>query len=624
MELLEERIILDLKSRFFDLISTDDHQLKYESILEEMLMTIKQLMQAEKVTLYHFDERIQQLVVEASTNLEVKQSLVAVNFSNQDHRELGTCQKVYRKPFYCQAFEQYDLLIPVRNNGSIQSYLALKEEGQFFSKLTEKVLEKLSAECGLFLQKAQKLAKLLVEEKRYKQLFRVTEKVHSTMNMKSVLGEIIDTLQEVYPTFTYLLFLSQDYNDYEGLPIKEFNYTSENQIIMQSYVTGTIEVEVSVTECKANLYAPLKGKQGVYGVLQVTSPNALVFPKNEVEFITVLANIAGGAIENAQLYEQSKRLIADLQLINETSHHLNSNLRLSETMVYMSEQIVKSLSAEEVGFIQCAPDTPQNYVQQGSTDFFFTDEAKTYIDFFKEKIFKENDSLFIGDLKLPGDTNADSSFKSAMAVPMSQSNGLNGFVLVLHHEPYAFSFDTFKLFLSLIHHSTLAFTNTLLREKLEKLVVTDHLTKLYSRKYLDEQIQQSMQFDEGATFILMDIDNFKLVNDTYGHQIGDQVIIQVSNVIKENIRGTDIGARWGGEELAVYLPRVSIDTGVMIAERLVQKVRETTDPAVTISCGVTCWKTEDNDTYQNLFKRADNALYQAKKTGKNKVVTQLC
>ncbi|KAA9027473.1 sensor domain-containing diguanylate cyclase [Niallia endozanthoxylica] len=624
MELLEERIILNLKSRFFDMISTDDHQLKYESILEEMIMMIKQLMQAEEVTLYHFDERIQQLVVEASTNSDVKQNLVAVNFSNQDHRELGTCQKVYRKPFYCQAFEQYDLLIPVRNNGSIQSYLALKEEGQFFSKLTEKVLEKLSVEGGLFLQKAQKLAKLLVEEKRYKQLFRVTEKVHSTMNMKSVLGEIIDTLQEVYPTFTYILFLSQDYNDYEGLPIKEFNYTSENQTIMQSYVTGTIQVEVSATECKANLYAPLKGKQGVYGVLQVTSSNALVFPKNEVEFITVLANIAGGAIENAQLYEQSKRLIADLQLINETSHHLNSNLRLSETMIYMSEQIVKSLAAKEVGFIQFASDTSQNYVQQGSTDFFFTDEAKTYIDFFKERILKENDSLFIGDLKLPEDTNADSSFKSAMAVPMSQSNVLSGFVLVLHHEPYAFSFDTFKLFLSLIHHSTLAFTNTLLREKLEKLVVTDHLTKLYSRKYLDEQIQQSMQFDEGATFILIDIDNFKLVNDTYGHQIGDEVIIQVANVIKENIRGTDIGARWGGEELAIYLPRVPIDTGVIIAERLVQKVRESTNPTVTISCGVTCWKTEDNDTYQNLFKRADNALYQAKKTGKNKVVTQLC
>jgi len=622
MELLEERIILNLKSRFFDLISTENHQLKYESILEEMLVIIKELMQAEEVTLYHFDENLQQLVVESSTNSDVKRNLAAVNFSFKDHQELEICHKVYRRPFHILAFEQYDLLIPIRNKDSIQSYLVLKEKGQLFSKLTEKVLEKLSIECGLFLQKAQKLTKLLVEEKRYKQLFRVTEKVHSTMNMRSVLGEIIDSLHEVYPSFAYLLFLSQDHKGFEGLPIKEFNYTSKNQAIMESYVTGTIQFEVSVTERKANLYAPLKGKQGVYGVLQVTSPNALVFPKNEVEFITLLANTAGGAIENAQLYEQSKRLIEDLQLINETSHHLNSTLRLTETMAYMSDQIVKSLAAEEVGFIQFTLSDSSYDVQQGSTSFFLTDEAKPYIDYFKEKILLENDSIFIGDLKLPADTNNPSLFKSAMAVPMNQSNVINGFVLVLHHQSYAFSFDTFKLFLSLVHHSTLAFTNTLLREKLEKLVVTDHLTKLYSRKYLDEQIQQSMQVDEGATFILIDIDNFKVVNDTYGHQIGDEVIIQVANVIHDNIRGTDIGARWGGEELAIYLPRVSIDTGVMIAERLVQRVSEATNPTVTISCGVTCWKREDQDNYQNLFKRADHALYQAKKTGKNKVVTR--
>lgn len=618
MELLGERIILNLKSRFFDIISTEYHQLQYDAILEDMLVTIKQLMHAEEVTLYHYDERNQQLVVEASTNSEVKRNFVAIHFSYEDHQEM----RLYRRPFQFHAFNHYDLLIPLRNNERIQSYLVLKKEGQLFSQLTEQVLEKLSVECGLFLQKAQKLTKLFVEEKRYKQLFRVTEKVHSTMNMKSVLGEIIDSLQAVYPTFTYFLFLSQDHKGYEGLPIKEFNYTSKNKEIMQSYVTGTIQFEVSITERKSILYAPLKGKQGVYGVLQVTSPNTLVFPKNEVEFITVLANTAGGAIENAQLYEQSKRLIADLQLINETSHHLNSNLRLTETMFYMSKQIVKSLAAEEVGFIQFSSAETQNDVQQGSTSFFFTDEAKPYIKYVKERLLKEKESLFIGDLKLSSETTQLSTYKSAMAVPMSQSNVLNGFVLVLHHDPYAFSFDTYKLFLSLIHHSTLAFTNTLLREKLEKLVVTDHLTKLYSRMYLDEQIQKSMQLDEGATFILIDIDNFKVINDTYGHQIGDEVIIQVSKIIHSNIRGTDIGARWGGEELAIYLPKVQIETGVKIAERLVQRVRESTNPTVTISCGVTCWKSEVQDNYQDLFKRADNALYLAKKTGKNKVVRQ--
>ena len=108
---------------------------------------------------------------------------------------------------------------------------------------------------------------------------------------------------------------------------------------MQSYVTGTTIFDYFTTETESALYAPLKGKQGVYGVLQVISPNTYVFPWHEVEFITLLGNTAGSAVENAQLYQQSKQLISDLQLINETSHRLNSNLRLSEMMDYMQMQI---------------------------------------------------------------------------------------------------------------------------------------------------------------------------------------------------------------------------------------------------------------------------------------------
>lgn len=209
-----------------------------------------------------------------------------------------------------------------------------------------------------------------------------------------------------------------------------------------------------------------------------------------------------------------------------------------------------------------------------------------------------------------------------MAVPMVQSEKLKGFTLVMHREPYHFTFETFKLLQSLIHHSTLALTNSMLREELERMVVTDHLTKLYSRNYLDERIHLSMAEDEMGTFILIDIDNFKLINDTYGHQVGDEVLVQVANLILGNIRDTDIGARWGGEELAIYLPQISIETGALIAERLVKKVSENTNPPITISCGVSYWTSESGDTLKSLFKRADKALYIAKGTGKNKVVIQ--
>jgi two-component system cell cycle response regulator len=289
-------------------------------------------------------------------------------------------------------------------------------------------------------------------------------------------------------------------------------------------------------------------------------------------------------------------------------------------MTYMSERIISSINAQEVGFFLFTNEQTEVKILPGSTPYFYTQQAKIYIDYLKGKIELEKNPLFIGDCNLHNIKNP--RFHSILAIPMIQSEKLQGFSIVMHPKPFFFSFDTFKLLQSLIHHSSLALTNSMLREELEQMIITDHLTKLHSRKFLDEKIQRSMKESEEGTFILLDIDNFKEINDTYGHQVGDKVLVQVANLIKRNIREEDIGARWGGEELALYLPGVPLDKGVVVAERLVKKVSETSDPHITVSCGVSYWNKERIDAYNFLFKRADEALYIAKESGKNKVVIQ--
>jgi diguanylate cyclase (GGDEF)-like protein len=459
---------------------------------------------------------------------------------------------------------------------------------------------------------------LILEENKYKKLFQITEKLHSSLDVNTLLGELFVILQEVYPDFSYYLLLSQDTHSHNDLPIIDLDYDSENITAINAYVSGEIQFENSIVDNHAILYAPLKGGQGVYGVLQIIAPNTPQFPDYESEFITLLARCAGRALENAQLYQQSRRAISDLQLINETSRRLNSNLRLTEIMTFMSEQIKTSFDAEEVGFFLFSHDHVKVKVLSGSTPYFFTKQARIYIDYIKDKIQNGSGPLFIGDINLPNIT----SFHSIIAVPMIQSQKLKGFSIIMHQRPYFFSFETFKLLQSLLHHSSLALTNSLLREELETLVITDHLTKLHSRKFLDEKIQRSMKMDEEGTFILIDIDNFKEINDTFGHQIGDELLIQLADLIKRNIHGREIGARWGGEELAIYLPMVPLNTGTALAERLVEKVSESTNPHITVSCGVSYWHKEQLDSYQNLFKRADEALYIAKETGKNRVIIQ--
>ncbi|MBT2683997.1 sensor domain-containing diguanylate cyclase [Bacillus sp. ISL-37] len=617
-ELIEREIILELKSRFFDLISTGGLSFSFSEVLSQMMAILKELLKVDEIDFYGCQEWKQGMLLEATTRLATNDEVIGT-FPDCLVSELA--EKPYSFIKYPVSMPQYELLLVLAANEKPKGLFGFQFTSGSLTRLSDRFFNKLSFECNVFIEKARSLADTMEEEKRYKQLFRVTKKFHSTMDMDAVLGEIISTLREVYPSFTYYLLLSHDHKGYGGLPVKDLEYDSDNLTAMQSYVSGQIQFEDSVIEKNSIMYAPLKGKQGVYGVLQVIAPNSLVFPQNEVEFIKLLANTAGSALENAKLYEQSRKLIADLQLINETSHQLNTSLRLTDTMKFICGQIIKSFNAQEVGFIMLDEDRDDYSVLKGSTSFFFSKDASSYILRIAKRIKQEMEPLFIGDISSDRE-DASLHFHSIMGVPMIQSGELKGFALVMHEEPYHFAFDTFKLLQSLIHHSTLAFTNSMLREELEKMVVTDHLTKLYSRGYLDDKMNLSMLEDQQGTFILIDIDNFKSVNDQYGHQVGDEVLIQLARQIAKNIRGTDIGARWGGEELAIYLPGAPLDTGVMIANRLVAKVEKHTNPNVTVSCGVSTWIRGQEDTTKTVFKRADQALYIAKDSGKNKVVVQ--
>ncbi|OLO40476.1 GGDEF domain-containing protein [Alkalihalophilus pseudofirmus] len=462
----------------------------------------------------------------------------------------------------------------------------------------------------------------IIEQKRKSLLLQVTKKFHSSMDVGEVLGEMINAMEEMYPSFTVKLLLSRDWKVNEDLPVQQFYYGMDSSGVAESaFLTGKIEIEDRGKDQSSRLYAPLRGKQGIYGVMEIETTNTLTFPKHEIEFIETLADIGGNALENAELYQQSQNLINDLQLINQTSHQLNSNLKLSDTIRFMTDQILRSFSANEVGYIMFASNG-ELHVLEGSTGFYFTEKAQIQLATLSKKIKKEKESLFVGDAKADGIYDID-PYQSLLAVPMVQSGELKGMVVVLHKHPYHFTFENFKLLQSLIHHSTLAFTNSILHEELERLVITDHLTRLFSRNYLDQKIQESMFIDAYGSFILIDIDNFKMINDTYGHQVGDDIIIQVANVIKKSIRDNDIAARWGGEELAIYLPKVDMKTGKKIAERIVKSVAFETSPRVTISCGISYWdKNADQKSLKLLFNIADECLYLAKKSGKNQMIDQ--
>ncbi len=168
---------------------------------------------------------------------------------------------------------------------------------------------------------------------------------------------------------------------------------------------------------------------------------------------------------------------------------------------------------------------------------------------------------------------------------------------------------------------------------LERLATLDPLTEIYNRRHFYDLalkgIQRSLRYKHSMSVLMIDIDNFKLVNDKYGHPVGDKVIRAVANLIHEILRNMDIVGRFGGEEFAVILPETLSPGGVLVAERIRLKVAnlqfqsESGEFSITISIGVSCsdgLSGNPTEILDQLIKVADDALYEAKSKGRNKTI----
>ena len=159
---------------------------------------------------------------------------------------------------------------------------------------------------------------------------------------------------------------------------------------------------------------------------------------------------------------------------------------------------------------------------------------------------------------------------------------------------------------------------------LEYLATTDRLTGLNNRLKteddVNEEVERAKRYNRGLSIILLDVDDFKKVNDEYGHHIGDVVLGEFASVVQDAIRKVDAVGRWGGEEFLVILPETNLKEAEAVAEHIRRKVEDYTFTVArhkTSSFGVSEYIQGDNS--QSLINRADKALYKSKELGKNQV-----
>jgi diguanylate cyclase (GGDEF)-like protein len=470
---------------------------------------------------------------------------------------------------------------------------------------------------GLLMER--KLSKK--EEARRNILFDVMRRLNDHIDVENVLAEVLDSLEQLYPICKADLFLSQDYSSPNEKVKPLAFHLSDMDLCKAAFLDGRMREELS--DGRHRLALPLSGKQGVYGVLRLDMPESQ-FDEADTSFLTMLAGAAGAAFEKAKLHEQANVLVGELRLINELTQRLNSSLKLSETMQFASAELLGIFKSDFCCILQYDIVSQQFIVMSANVaEMIGETYSKSYG--FCGVMWSTKEPIILSDYcsatpvtsKLMDVTTS----RSLLASPLLLNGQVIGAVMITKREANHFSYDNYKLLQVLSAHLGLAISNATLHAEVRRMVITDNLTGLFARHYLNERIGRKQMRDSSGSLILVDIDHFKKINDTFGHQVGDDILIQVSDIVKSSIRDSDIAARWGGEELAIYLPLIDLEQTERVAERIRQRVEAETSPQVTVSCGISEWSiTDDKISVETLFYKADMALYEAKHHGRNCIV----
>ncbi|MDO8140072.1 MAG: sensor domain-containing diguanylate cyclase [Candidatus Brocadiales bacterium] len=221
------------------------------------------------------------------------------------------------------------------------------------------------------------------------------------------------------------------------------------------------------------------------------------------------------------------------------------------------------------------------------------------------------------------------SIQSAITLPLVANSEDFGYASMVSHEPDAFDADAIQQFFPVCYSLAIALRNARLFQSTKELSITDSLTRIYNRHYFDDAVEKEFlrahRYKHPLSIALIDIDNFKAINDTYGHPEGDKVLRHFANRVTETIRNTDILARYGGEEFSIIMPLTDIEEGIIVMERLRVIIAGSLFPItrhdiqLTVSIGLSSLFGHHITAAKKLIREADSAMYLAKKTGKNRV-----
>jgi diguanylate cyclase (GGDEF)-like protein len=242
---------------------------------------------------------------------------------------------------------------------------------------------------------------------------------------------------------------------------------------------------------------------------------------------------------------------------------------------------------------------------------------------FSSWVAKQKKPILLHDLH-PANQPGRPEIGSFLSVPMVVQGELIGVLNLSHSANSAFSEDHLRLLTLVAAQAAAILQRVLMYEEMARLAITDELTGLYNRRHFQDrllsEIKRGQRYGQCFSILFLDIDHFKMINDTWGHALGDRILAELGKLLARWARGSDLIARYGGEEFVALLPMTDSQQALQAADRLRNLIQEHSFPRrkrLTVSLGIASFP-EGGESSEDLLRKADEALYMAKRLGRNR------
>ncbi|MGA2021623.1 MAG: sensor domain-containing diguanylate cyclase [Candidatus Sulfotelmatobacter sp.] len=384
----------------------------------------------------------------------------------------------------------------------------------------------------------------------------------------------------------------------------------------------------SAKSTRSELAVPLMVNGEVVGVLDCQSDRVDHFDSETIDLLTLFSTQASIALQNARLYSLEQQRARQLQAINAIAQQTTAVLDLEDLLSRVCQLIQDAFHVPHVSLflredhdlvLRAHHGTLTPNIPEGGR---FAATAEPWA-----SILADNCTAMDKDLcKAPTRTKFFAETASRMCIPLVSFGQTLGVLALDSAKVDAFRDGDQQSLESVADICATAIQNAHYVDRVKQLAYLDGLTGIFNRRFFElrimEEIERARRYGTGMAVIMADIDEFKRLNDEFGHVLGDEVLRQVSSLFHQQLRKVDVVCRYGGEEFGILLTQVKTQQAMAVAEKLRKMVEGWQFPGVprtvTISAGAATFP-QHGTTRDGLVRAADNALYAAKQAGRNKV-----